>query len=235
MPVRQTVSSASHGENASIDLCFWVASPIARKIDAIRETWSLLDATTVMNQSLPTVTETLPNVIHIELRENQSNDSSSPLTNTSREVKSSILEPVHSSNTSEQSTSQTPLTESLKNELNGTDPSSDMDITNEGVTNTASPPSLTTHEIFPPAISSPWLKGLLVNTKSLPELFKIIEKLNFNLTLSNRYLQELSQHYVKKLDETQQTTDLLLKASKAADAQVRITVRCWSSFHRDAF
>ncbi|CAF4231052.1 unnamed protein product, partial [Rotaria magnacalcarata] len=49
---------------------------------------------------------------------------------------------------------------------------------------------------------------------------KIIEKLNFNLTLSNRYLQELSQHYVKKLDETQQTTDLLLKASKEADKKL---------------
>jgi hypothetical protein len=52
------------------------------------------------------------------------------------------------------------------------------------------------NEVMPPIMSSPWLKGMLVNTKSLPELFKVIEKLNFNLTLSNRYLQELSQHYV---------------------------------------
>ena len=54
----------------------------------------------------------------------------------------------------------------------------------------------TAADVIPPLIASPWLKGMLVNTKSLPELFKIIEKLNFNLTLSNRYLQELSQHYV---------------------------------------
>ncbi|CAF0799785.1 unnamed protein product [Adineta ricciae] len=81
----------------------------------------------------------------------------------------------------------------------------------------SSPTASNYNEPIPPLISSPWLKGMLVNTKSLPELFKIIERLNFNLTLSNRYLQELSQHYVKKLDETQQTTDLLLKASKSAD------------------
>ncbi|CAF4435316.1 unnamed protein product, partial [Adineta steineri] len=67
----------------------------------------------------------------------------------------------------------------------------------------ATPSTLTNHEAMPPLISSTWLKGMLINTKSLPELFKVIEKLNFNLTLSNRYLQELSQHYVKKLDETQ--------------------------------
>lgn len=51
-------------------------------------------------------------------------------------------------------------------------------------------------ETFPPGLYTQWLKGILVNTKSVPELFKIIEKLNFNLTLSNRYLQELSEHYL---------------------------------------
>ncbi|CAF1087443.1 unnamed protein product [Adineta steineri] len=85
----------------------------------------------------------------------------------------------------------------------------------------ATPSTLTNHEAMPPLISSTWLKGMLINTKSLPELFKVIEKLNFNLTLSNRYLQELSQHYVKKLDETQQTTDLLLKASKSANEKLQ--------------
>jgi hypothetical protein len=64
------------------------------------------------------------------------------------------------------------------------------------ITTTPSSSTLNNNEAMPSIISSPWLKGMLVNTKSLPELFKIIEKLNFNLTLSNRYLQELSQHYV---------------------------------------
>lgn len=63
-------------------------------------------------------------------------------------------------------------------------------------TTTISSSTLNHNEAIPPLMASPWLKGMLINTKSLPELFKIIEKLNFNLTLSNRYLQELSQHYV---------------------------------------
>ena len=186
------------------------------------------------NHTLTNATDTAVNITQPELKENHLNESTTTLTNTTREVKPQ-LELVPPSNTTNQSSSTTPPTEPIKNELNITDSSSDTNITNEGVTSTASPPSLTTplntHEIFPPTISSPWLKGMLVNTKSLPELFKIIEKLNFNLTLSNRYLQELSQHYVKKLDETQQTTDLLLKASKAADAQVRTGVRPCSLFY----
>lgn len=188
------------------------------------------------NHTLTNATDTFVNITQPELKEshlNESTTTTTTLTNTTSETKPQ-LEPVHPSNTTNQSSSPTPSTEPIKNELNIADSSSDTNITNEGVTSTASPPSLTTplntHEIFPPTISSPWLKGMLVNTKSLPELFKIIEKLNFNLTLSNRYLQELSQHYVKKLDETQQTTDLLLKASKAADAQVRTGVRPSSLF-----
>ncbi|CAF0943986.1 unnamed protein product [Didymodactylos carnosus] len=76
-------------------------------------------------------------------------------------------------------------------------------------------------ESIPSTVVSPWLKGLLMNTKTLPELLKIIEKLNFNLTLSNRYLEELSQHYLKKLDETQLVIDLLSIASKAADEKLK--------------
>ncbi|CAF1542754.1 unnamed protein product, partial [Didymodactylos carnosus] len=78
--------------------------------------------------------------------------------------------------------------------------------------NRESAPQLTT--------ANPWLKAMLMNIKTLPELFKIIEKLNLNLSLSNRYLEELSQHYLKKLDETQLVIDLLSVASKMANDRV---------------
>ncbi len=93
-------------------------------------------------------------------------------------------------------TSQPTILEQVNVDLNITEPSIDTNNTDEIVTTTTTSSTLNNHEAMPSIISSPWLKGMLVNTKSLPELFKIIEKLNFNLTLSNRYLQELSQHYV---------------------------------------
>ncbi|CAF3369658.1 unnamed protein product [Rotaria sp. Silwood1] len=139
-----------------------------------------------------------------------------------------------SSNITNESFSQTSTIETINIDSNLTEQSIDTNNIDEIVTVTPSTSTTTTttttspssstinnnNEPIPPIISSPWLKGMLMNTKSLPELYKIIEKLNFNLTLSNRYLQELSQHYVKKLDETQQTTDLLLKSSQAADERL---------------
>jgi hypothetical protein len=96
--------------------------------------------------------------------------------------------------TNETSSQSSTIVEQINVDLNITEPSIDTNNTDEIITTTHS--TLNNNEVIPPIISSPWLKGMLVNTKSLPELFKIIEKLNFNLTLSNRYLQELSQHYV---------------------------------------
>ncbi|CAF3434178.1 unnamed protein product [Rotaria sp. Silwood1] len=137
-----------------------------------------------------------------------------------------------SSNITNESFSQSSTIETINIDSNLTEQSIDTNNIDEIVTVTPSTSTTTTttspssstinnnNEPIPPIISSPWLKGMLMNTKSLPELYKIIEKLNFNLTLSNRYLQELSQHYVKKLDETQQTTDLLLKSSQAADERL---------------
>ncbi|CAF5183964.1 unnamed protein product, partial [Rotaria magnacalcarata] len=135
-----------------------------------------------------------------------------------------VVEPQLSPNTANQSSFQSATLETLHLDINPAEPSIDTNSIEEMVISTTASttisPAVNNNEALPPIISSPWLKGMLVNTKSLPELFKIIEKLNFNLTLSNRYLQELSQHYVKKLDETQQTTDLLLKASKEADKKL---------------
>ncbi|CAM4745449.1 unnamed protein product [Rotaria magnacalcarata] len=135
-----------------------------------------------------------------------------------------VVEPQLSPNTANQSSFQSATLETLHLDINLAEPSIDTNSIEEMVISTTASttisPAVNNNEALPPIISSPWLKGMLVNTKSLPELFKIIEKLNFNLTLSNRYLQELSQHYVKKLDETQQTTDLLLKASKEADKKL---------------
>jgi len=102
-------------------------------------------------------------------------------------------------NITHETSSQPTIFEQINVDLNTTEPSIDTNNTDEIVTTTTTTTTSSTlnnHEVMPSIISSPWLKGMLVNTKSLPELFKIIEKLNFNLTLSNRYLQELSQHYV---------------------------------------
>jgi hypothetical protein len=105
-----------------------------------------------------------------------------------------FLEPQIPSNATDQNSSQTPVVETVNVDINVTEQL--MNTIEEIVTTTPSSSTLTNNEVMPPIISSLWLKGMLVNTKSIPELFKIIEKLNFNLTLSNRYLQELSQHYV---------------------------------------
>jgi len=98
-------------------------------------------------------------------------------------------------NTTNETSSQSSIVEQTNVDLNITESSIDNNNNTEEIV-TTTPSTLNNNEAIPPIISSPWLKGMLVNTKSLPELFKIIEKLNFNLTLSNRYLQELSQHYV---------------------------------------
>ena len=112
-----------------------------------------------------------------------------------------VLESLIPSNITNKSSSQSSPVEPINVDFNIMEPSIDVNTTEQIVTTTttlspSSPVTLNSNDILPPIISSPWLKGMLVNTKSLPELFKIIEKLNFNLTLSNRYLQELSQHYV---------------------------------------
>jgi hypothetical protein len=108
-----------------------------------------------------------------------------------------LLELLIQSNTTNQSSSQSSPTEPVNVDFNVTEQSIDVNTSEEIVTTPSPlPTTLNGNYALPPIISSPWLKGMLVNTKSLPELFKIIEKLNFNLTLSNRYLQELSQHYV---------------------------------------
>lgn len=111
-----------------------------------------------------------------------------------------ILEPQISSNTNNQSSFQTSHLEAIAFDLNLTNASIDIHPTEDIVTSTAStspiPPTINHNEPLSPSYSGPLVKGIPMNTKTLPELFKLIEKLNFNLTLSNRYLQELSQHYV---------------------------------------
>lgn len=116
------------------------------------------------------------------------------LTTNSTENKS-FNETTNTTNPTNLNSSSTSTFDTIKDEFNLTE------TTIESHNPTISPSTIASplngeKETLTPIISSPWLKGMLVNTKSLPELFKIIEKLNFNLTLSNRYLQELSQHYV---------------------------------------
>lgn len=137
-----------------------------------------------MNLNNTLVTET-----HIQSIANRSNDSN----NTSNET-TVIFESQIPVNTTDETSFQSSILEPMSIELNITEPT--IEINNTEEISTTTPSTLNNNEAMPPIISSPWLKGMLVNTKSLPELFKIIEKLNFNLTLSNRYLQELSQHYV---------------------------------------
>ena len=104
--------------------------------------------------------------------------------------------PLLSSNTTQSNSSRTTAdSESTKMESIVTETSSELPSSNNENPSTM-PNSLNQQETFQPSLYPQWLKGMLINTKSLPELFKIIEKLNFNLTLSNRYLQELSEHYV---------------------------------------
>ncbi|CAF2607211.1 unnamed protein product [Rotaria sp. Silwood2] len=177
------------------------------------------------NKSILKFNNTLSNETHTDQKLDRSNEQnfSSNISNEAFTVPESQI----SSNITNQNSSQSSTVETINIDANLTEQSIDTNNIDEVFTVTPPIPSSSStinnnnNEPIPPIISSPWLKGMLVNTKSLPELFKIIEKLNFNLTLSNRYLQELSQHYVKKLDETQQTTDLLLKSSQAADEQLQ--------------
>lgn len=171
---------------------------------------NLLDETTIMtdenrrnsnlvlssNQSLLNLTSDFSNEMDNQSMVDRTNEQIS-LTEISNET-TSIPEPSLSVNTTDETSSQPNTSESSSEEMNITEPATDIsssDETNTSITATTTPSALN-HEVIPPLLASPWLKGMLVNTKSLPELFKIIEKLNFNLTLSNRYLQELSQHYV---------------------------------------
>ena len=105
-----------------------------------------------------------------------------------------MLEPVIRADETNQNASQSNSSEPVKGTADMPEPATQTNNAGDIVPATAT--TLSNNEPFPSMISNPWLKGMLINTKSLPELFKIIEKLNFNLTLSNRYLQELSQHYV---------------------------------------
>ncbi|CAF0734847.1 unnamed protein product [Rotaria sordida] len=184
------------------------------------------------NKSMLKLNNTLLNETHVDHKLNRANEQNFS-NNTSNETFMAPESQI-SSNITNQSSSQSSTIETINMDVNLTENSIDSNNIDEIVTVTPPPPTTTTtttssssstinnnnNEAILPIISSPWLKSMLLNTKSLPELFKIIEKLNFNLTLSNRYLQELSQHYVKKLDETQQTTDLLLKSSQAADERL---------------
>jgi hypothetical protein len=145
---------------------------------------SIVDGSSSINQSALNLTEVLSNEIQTESIANRSHDQLPPV-NISNET-TVIFE---SQNTSNEISSQLSIPEPINTDFNITELSNEIDQTTAStITNN--------NEVMHPIISSPWLKGMLVNTKSLPELFKIIEKLNFNLTLSNRYLQELSQHYV---------------------------------------
>jgi hypothetical protein len=138
---------------------------------------------------------TLLNETQTQSITNRSNDQLS-LNNISNETTLMLESQIPLNITNETSS----ILESINMDFNLTESSIDMNHIDEivGATTTTTTPSTSynNNEGIQPILSSPWLKGMLVNTKSLPELFKIIEKLNFNLTLSNRYLQELSQHYV---------------------------------------
>lgn len=130
---------------------------------------------------------------------NESSLNEVPSSNDTLNETTIIIEPQISINiTNETSSESSPILDSINTDLNLTESSVEINNTEEMniPTTTTATPTLNNNDGITPIISSPWLKGMLINTKSLPELFKIIEKLNFNLSLSNRYLQELSQHYV---------------------------------------
>ncbi len=145
------------------------------------------------NQSVLNLNNTLLNETHIQPITNRLNEQNSS-NNISNET-TLISESQISLNITNETSSQSSILESIHIDLNITEPSIEINHTNEIATTTIHTTS-NNNEGISPIISNLWHKGMLVNTKSLPELFKIIEKLNFNLTLSNRYLQELSQHYV---------------------------------------
>ena len=152
---------------------------------------NLIDGNSSIGQSALNLTEIVSNETQPEPINNRSHDQPSQ-GNISNET--TVL--LESHNTSNETSSHLSIPEPVPAVSNTTELSTEInhaDETTATPTTTASPNS---NEVMAPMISSPWLKGMLVNTKSLPELFKIIEKLNFNLTLSNRYLQELSQHYL---------------------------------------
>ena len=177
-----------------------VEKPIASKIDEQSEFSSpagartcaldhYLDATVTGNVSMANLNASIMHGIQLQPIVNQT-----PAKNITRE-RAFVLEPVIVGGENNQSASQSNSSEPVKGTANVTEPTTtDTDPSADVVSTTAA--TLSNNEPFPSMISNPWLKGMLINTKSLPELFKIIEKLNFNLTLSNRYLQELSQHYV---------------------------------------
>ena len=136
---------------------------------------------------------TLINETRANLTQNYSNKQLSSNNNSAKVLKTDTP-----SNTTNQSSSQSSANDPIGVDSNVIEPSISVNNVDESTTTTTTslPSTMNNNEAMPSIISSPWLKGMLVNAKSLPELFKIIEKLNFNLTLSNRYLQELSQHYV---------------------------------------
>ena len=152
------------------------------------------------SQSMLNLTESILNETPHESTTNRSGDPS-PAQNVSNETITVSESPDTLETIDESSPSSSSLiSESIPENFTVTEPSIETNNIEETSTTTATTPSTLNspngNEVMPPIISSPWIKGLLVNTKSLPELFKIIERLSFNLTLSNRYLQELSQHYV---------------------------------------
>jgi hypothetical protein len=155
----------------------------------------VIDGGSSDNQSVLNFNEILLNETQTESIADRSHDQL-PSANISNEI-TVVLESQNLSNTSNENSSQSSISESINIDFNMTELSMETNHIDE-TTTTTTPSSLShnNNEVVPPIMSSPWLKGMLVNTKSLPELFKVIEKLNFNLTLSNRYLQELSQHYV---------------------------------------
>jgi len=155
----------------------------------------VIDGGSSDNQSVLNFNEILLNETQTESIADRSHDQL-PSANISNEI-TVVLESQNLSNTSNENSSQSSISESINIDFNMTELSMETNHIDETTTTTPSPINHNNNnEVMPPIMSSPWLKGMLVNTKSLPELFKVIEKLNFNLTLSNRYLQELSQHYV---------------------------------------
>jgi hypothetical protein len=156
------------------------------------------DTTSIKSQSLLDEKNTsLVNETENQLYKQNRVDDSTALNNTWNTSKTIVESMVSSNGINDTLPSSLVLSnESLKIESNMSDSLLDTNMTQDTLTSTNMPSILNQQETLAPIISSPWLKGMLINTKSLPELFKIIEKLNFNLTLSNRYLQELSQHYV---------------------------------------
>lgn len=137
---------------------------------------------------------TVLNESQVQFTKNRSNEQ--PASNNISDETKLVFESQIPLNTTNESSFQSSTMDSINIDLDTTEQLIDTNTSDEIVTTPTSSSAVNNNEAMPPLIASPWLKGMLINTKSLPELFKIIEKLNFNLTLSNRYLQELSQHYV---------------------------------------